>query len=71
LAELTSSPLPGITVALEDESNLLKWKVTMEGPAGSPYAVSSSYFEMAFLRPWSAATCRLTVGNSGPKHPHK
>ncbi|KAL2436303.1 Ubiquitin-conjugating enzyme E2 14 [Exophiala dermatitidis] len=38
LAELTSSPPQGITVALADEANLYQWKVTMEGPAGSPYA---------------------------------
>lgn len=35
-----TSPPAGITVALADESNLFQWKVTMEGPAGSPYAVS-------------------------------
>jgi len=49
LAELTSSPRPGITVALEDESNLLKWKVTMEGPAGSPYA--GGHFNLAVTLP--------------------
>ncbi|ERF76269.1 hypothetical protein EPUS_04346 [Endocarpon pusillum Z07020] len=38
LSELTSSPPAGITVSLADESDLLKWKVTMEGPADSPYA---------------------------------
>ncbi len=40
LSELTSSPPAGITVSLADESDLFKWKVTMEGPADSPYAVS-------------------------------
>lgn len=34
-----ASPPAGITVALADEANLFEWKVTMEGPAGSPYAV--------------------------------
>ncbi|KIW53358.1 hypothetical protein PV05_08938 [Exophiala xenobiotica] len=38
LGELTTSPPAGISVALADESNLFQWKVTMEGPAGSPYA---------------------------------
>lgn len=38
---MTASPLTGITVALTDESDLFKWVVTMEGPAGSPYAVST------------------------------
>ncbi|KAK6366532.1 hypothetical protein LTS17_010618 [Exophiala oligosperma] len=38
LRDLTASPLTGITVALTDESDLFKWVVTMEGPAGSPYA---------------------------------
>lgn len=40
LAELLSSPPAGITVSLADESDIFKWKVTMEGPADSPYAVS-------------------------------
>jgi len=35
-----TSPPPGIKVALADESNLFQWKVTMDGPTGSPYAVS-------------------------------
>ena len=39
-AELQKSPPAGITVELADESNLFQWKVTMEGPSGSPYAVS-------------------------------
>ncbi|KAK5447821.1 hypothetical protein LTS15_009320 [Exophiala xenobiotica] len=38
LGELMTSPPAGISVALADESNLFQWKVTMEGPAGSPYA---------------------------------
>jgi len=38
LGDLTTSPPAGITVVLADESNLFNWKVTMEGPAGSPYA---------------------------------
>jgi ubiquitin-protein ligase len=40
LGELLTSPPTGITVALADESDIYKWKVTMEGPADSPYAVS-------------------------------
>ncbi|KIW97789.1 uncharacterized protein Z519_01373 [Cladophialophora bantiana CBS 173.52] len=38
LGDFTKSPLAGITVALADEADLFQWKVTMEGPAGSPYA---------------------------------
>ncbi|KAJ9610254.1 hypothetical protein H2200_005031 [Cladophialophora chaetospira] len=38
LADLANNPPVGITVALADEANLFQWKVTMEGPAGSPYA---------------------------------
>lgn len=41
LADLTLSPPDGITVALADESNLFLWKVNMDGPSDSPYAVSS------------------------------
>ena len=41
LGELMTSPPAGVTVALADEANLLQWKVTMEGPTGSPYNVSS------------------------------
>ncbi|KAL4870944.1 hypothetical protein BDV12DRAFT_207135 [Aspergillus spectabilis] len=37
LAELTDSPPAGITVTLEDESNLYEWKILMDGPEGSPY----------------------------------
>ncbi|CAI7580197.1 unnamed protein product [Penicillium palitans] len=37
LAELTESPPEGITVELADESNVYEWKITMEGPEGSPY----------------------------------
>ena len=39
LGELTNSPPSGVTVGLTDEANLFEWNVTMEGPAGSPYAV--------------------------------
>lgn len=39
LAELTESPPEGITVELADESNVYEWKITMEGPEGSPYHV--------------------------------
>ncbi|KIV79359.1 hypothetical protein, variant 2 [Exophiala sideris] len=38
LGDLMTSPPAGITVGLADESNLFQWKVSMEGPAGSPYA---------------------------------
>lgn len=46
-----TSPPAGITVSLADESNLFQWKVTMEGPAGSPYAVCalSSYLSLTTL----------------------
>jgi Ubiquitin-conjugating enzyme len=40
LGELLSSPPAGITVSLADESDIHKWKVVMEGPVDSPYAVS-------------------------------
>jgi hypothetical protein len=39
LAELVESPPAGITVELANESNLYEWKVYMEGPENSPYAV--------------------------------
>lgn len=39
LGELTTSPPSGVTVELKDESNLHIWKVGMDGPSGSPYAV--------------------------------
>jgi ubiquitin-protein ligase len=42
LGELLVSPPPGITVSLADESDIYKWKVVMEGPVDSPYAVSGS-----------------------------
>ncbi|KAL1978389.1 hypothetical protein VTN31DRAFT_1248 [Thermomyces dupontii] len=37
LADLTESPPTGILVELADESNLYAWRVTMEGPEGTPY----------------------------------
>lgn len=40
LGELTASPPSGVTVGLTDEANLFEWNVTMDGPGGSPYAVS-------------------------------
>jgi Ubiquitin-conjugating enzyme len=40
LGELTSSPPAGMSVQLADDNNLYEWKVVMDGPAGSPYAVS-------------------------------
>jgi hypothetical protein len=40
LAELTTNPPAGITVELADEKDIYVWKAVMEGPAGSPYAVS-------------------------------
>lgn len=49
LSELTSSPPAGIKVSLADESDLFKWKVTMEGPANSPYAVSHFSAVLEFL----------------------
>jgi Ubiquitin-conjugating enzyme len=44
LTELLGSPPAGITVSLADESDIYKWKVVMEGPADSPYAVCDSPF---------------------------
>ncbi|KIX03228.1 uncharacterized protein Z518_06780 [Rhinocladiella mackenziei CBS 650.93] len=49
LGELMTSPPAGITVELVDESNLFQWKVTMEGPAGSPYA--SGNFNLSLTLP--------------------
>ena len=34
-------PPTGISVQLADESDVYKWKVSMEGPEGSPYQVHS------------------------------
>jgi ubiquitin-protein ligase len=36
-----TSPPAGVTVALADEANLYSWKVTMEGPPGSPYSAGT------------------------------
>jgi len=44
LAEVTTSPPEGVKISLVDESNLHNWNVTMDGPEGSPYAVSSPNF---------------------------
>lgn len=38
-----TSPPAGVTVALADEANLYSWKVTMEGPSGSPYTVHFTF----------------------------
>ncbi|EXJ57320.1 ubiquitin-conjugating enzyme E2 D/E [Cladophialophora yegresii CBS 114405] len=38
LGDLAKSPPAGMTVNLADESNIFEWRVTIEGPAGSPYA---------------------------------
>jgi hypothetical protein len=57
LGELLTSPPAGITVALADESDIYKWKVTMEGPVDSPYVVSDwqiilhPAFPLLFRRP--------------------
>ncbi|TVY65749.1 Ubiquitin-conjugating enzyme E2, partial [Lachnellula suecica] len=37
LAEVTTTPLPGIQVNLVDESNVHNWNIVMDGPEGSPY----------------------------------
>lgn len=39
LGELTTSPPAGVTVELKDDNNLHGWKVTMDGPSGTPYTV--------------------------------
>ncbi|OAL24444.1 hypothetical protein AYO20_10670 [Fonsecaea nubica] len=52
LGELTTSPPAGITVALADEANLFEWKVTMEGPAGSPYATSAVFAWPSDMAAW-------------------
>lgn len=38
LGELTQNPPAGTSVELKDESNLHAWKVSMEGPSGTPFA---------------------------------
>lgn len=48
LGDLLISPPAGITVSLADESNIYIWKVVMEGPPDSPYAVSG-YPAMSLL----------------------
>ncbi|KAI5288854.1 hypothetical protein KEM54_004781 [Ascosphaera aggregata] len=37
LNEIIANPPAGCIVEVEDESNLHKWKVLMDGPEGSPY----------------------------------
>lgn len=43
LNELIANPPAGCVVEVEDESNLYKWKVLMDGPEGSPYEVSPDW----------------------------
>ncbi|KAI9821399.1 MAG: hypothetical protein M1832_003406 [Thelocarpon impressellum] len=38
LAEVTKTPPDGIEAKLVDEADLHRWQITMDGPAGSPYA---------------------------------
>ncbi|RMZ87446.1 hypothetical protein DV736_g5332, partial [Chaetothyriales sp. CBS 134916] len=47
LAELQKSPPSGITVELADEANLFQWKVSMEGPSGSPYAAGTFFINLS------------------------
>jgi ubiquitin-protein ligase len=42
LAEVTSNPPAGIKVSLVDEGNVHNWNIVMDGPEGSPYAVSAT-----------------------------
>jgi len=37
LKDLTQNPIDGFSVGLEDDSNLFKWRVMMEGPGGTDY----------------------------------
>lgn len=39
LGDLSKNAPVGMTVGLKEESNMNIWKVDMEGPAGTPYAV--------------------------------
>jgi len=37
LADCTTNPPPGVTVALKDESNIFAWTAKLQGPPSSPY----------------------------------
>jgi ubiquitin-protein ligase len=39
LAELSANPPSGIKVSLPDESDLHNWKILLEGPKDTPFAV--------------------------------
>lgn len=38
---LHENPPEGMTVMLANESDLMNWLIIVEGPAGTPYKVSS------------------------------
>ncbi|KAK3989338.1 ubiquitin-conjugating enzyme/RWD-like protein [Cladorrhinum sp. PSN332] len=38
LADCTANPPAGMTIVLPDDSNLYRWHVTLDGPAGTVYA---------------------------------
>ncbi|KAI9840574.1 MAG: hypothetical protein M1830_007930 [Pleopsidium flavum] len=39
LAEITREPPEGVTASLVSESDVYKWRIVLEGPVNSPYAV--------------------------------
>ena len=43
-AELQKTPLDGIKIILPNEADMHQWHITIEGPKGSPYEVSSLLF---------------------------
>jgi thiol-disulfide isomerase/thioredoxin len=49
LGDLLTSPPTGIAVSLADESDIYKWKVVMDGPKDSPYAVSWNFPKFRYL----------------------
>ena len=46
LAELHENPVPGVAAIDVDESNVFKWKVIIQGPEGTPYAVSYTHLTL-------------------------
>lgn len=51
LGEITSNPLPGVQVSLVKDGNIHEWNIIMDGPEGSPYAVSDIHQTSCRYRP--------------------